>query len=45
MTKPLIIITGFTMLCIINFASWKTFETLWRIKSKNNELTFMGIPG
>ncbi|MBT3135989.1 hypothetical protein KL866_12925 [Alteromonas sp. ALT199] len=45
MTKPLIFITGFIMLCIITFASCKTFETLWRINHKNNELTFMGSSG
>ncbi len=45
MTKPLIFITGFIMICIIAVASYNTFETLWRINSKNSELSFMGSSG
>ncbi|GAB5394296.1 MAG: hypothetical protein Altm2KO_32830 [Alteromonas macleodii] len=45
MTKPLIFITGFLMLCLITFASWKTFETLSHFNDKNNELSFMGSSG
>ena len=45
MTKPLIFITGFLMLCIITFASWKTFEALSHFNDKNNELSFMGSSG
>ena len=45
MAKPLIFITGFLMLCIITFASWKTFETLSHFNDKNNELSFMGSSG
>ena len=45
MTKPLILITGFTMLCIITVASWKTFETLSHFNEKNDELSFMGSSG
>ena len=45
MTKPLIFITGFIMLCMIALASWNTFETLMDFNDKNNELTFMGSSG
>lgn len=45
MTKPLIFITGFLMLCMITFASWKTFEALSHFNDKNTELTFMGSSG
>ncbi len=45
MTKPLTFITGFLMLCIITFASWKTFEILSHFDDKNDELTFMGSSG
>ena len=45
MTKPLIFISGFMMLCIILVASWNTFAKLSQMNSKNNELTFMGSSG
>lgn len=45
MTKPLIYITGATMLFIIAIASWNTFRFLIQVEDKNLELTFMGSSG